>query len=242
MKNYQLVFIIVLVSSFGGGEFAQGTILFDNGSFSGTQEQRNNACQQFGPAGCSRAFTVYEDFTLTSDSTISGIQWSQHELDPNAYLRTNLSFFSGIPSDTTHLLSMTVTAIRSLNATPVLPSGNVGVDNVVSGLSINLVAGTYWFGINNDITFGVTNWDQTIGNSSTIPGRFQGVDAPNNFPQGIPGPNGSSIQFHPNENSVFRIIGTKGAIPEPIPEPSTMLLLGSGLVGLIGYRMKKAQG
>ena len=28
-------------------------------------------------------------------------------------------------------------------------------------------------------------------------------------------------------------------IPKPIPEPSTMLLLGSGLVGLIGYQMRK---
>ena len=239
MKKHHLVLTLLLVSAFWSAEFAQGTILFDNGSFSGTQEQRNNACQQIGSDGCSRAFTVYEDFSLTSDSTITGIEWSQHELDPNAYLRTNFSLFNGIPSDSTHLFSMTVTAIRSLNSTPVLGSGTVGVDNVISGLSINLMAGTYWFGINNDIAFGVTNWDQTIGNSSTIPGRFQGVEAPANFPQGIPGPDGSSIQFYPNENSVFRIIGKTGVMPGPIPEPSTMLLLGTGLVGLIGYRMKK---
>jgi len=202
------------------------TVTFDNGSFSGPQEFRNNS----GTLDSSKFFTIYEDFTLTVDSIINRIEWSQHELDISAYLRTNFSLFSGIPSDDTRILSMSVMAERTLNATPML-IGLVGVDNVISGLDIHLTAGTYWFGINNDLTVGVTNWDQTTGNDATISGRFQGVSE-GNFPLGIPGPDGSSIQFHPTENSVFTITAT------PVPEPATLPLLSIGLLAGAVFRKR----
>jgi len=89
MKGRLLVLAIVLglVTLAPFSETVYGdTVLFDNGSFSGPQEQRNNACSTFDPdidpEGCLAFFTIYEDFTLTSDSTINRIEWSQHELDP----------------------------------------------------------------------------------------------------------------------------------------------------------------
>jgi hypothetical protein len=42
----------------------------------------------------------------------------------------------------------------------------------------------------------------------------------------------------PNFNAVFSLSGETTSV-QPVPEPSTMLLLGSGLVGLVGFGRKK---
>lgn len=40
-------------------------------------------------------------------------------------------------------------------------------------------------------------------------------------------------------SSVFNLNYENGAGPDPVPEPTTMLLLGSGLVGLVGFGRRK---
>ena len=54
----------------------------------------------------------------------------------------------------------------------------------------------------------------------------------------LPGNLGSDFAFFAR---IDNIVLDKMITPQLIPEPSTMLLLGSGLVGLSGYRWKKAQ-
>ena len=219
-------------SSFGN------TILFDNGSFSGPQELRNNACSTFNDdgVGCKfiqveGQFTVYEDFTLENDSVITEIEWHQIETLPENYLHTEITFWSGIPSPNSGdglLLSIQVIAdkVLSLNDPPFGSPPEFSALNSVSGLGIELAAGTYWVGIHNEWQIGgVSSWSQTFGGPDTIGGRYQST-----------GDDARPLNFFADENSAFRIIGST---PGVVPEPSTMLLLGSGLAGLGWYRRRR---
>ncbi len=168
-------------------------VLFDNGSFSGPQVGRNAS----GP------FTIFEDFRIEFDAIVTGIEWSQHDQGDLPYDFTDISFHSNLPppSDDNLITAVRVHADRVPNNTGVLPGNLLGFDYSVNGLSIPLSAGTYWFGLRSEFPGAGATWDQTSGNTSTIPGRYQ-----RNF---LSRP---STRFFSGENSAFRIIGTPSVV------------------------------
>ena len=178
--------------------FALAAVLFDNGSFSGSQILRNNGCSSSDDDGnCNDGQTIYDQFVLGGDSVVTGFEWHQTEQKPENYLGTRLTIGRGVPSPDSLLHTFQVIADRSL--TPMAS---------VSGLGIELAAGTYWLGISNaylQFSGSISQWSQTSGTVQTIAGRWQGEWTNcGAFPTS---PEGGCLKVFPTEDSAFRVKG-----------------------------------
>ncbi|MSM39649.1 MAG: PEP-CTERM sorting domain-containing protein [Geobacter sp.] len=218
--------IVIGFAFLGIAEVSQAVVLFDNGQYSGHQSNIRNIIEP--------GFTqmIYDDFTLDRDYVITGFKWSQHDGINMVYIATNLTIFNGLPIEANTLINRDIIAERTENNTNVLWDNWYGYDYSIHNLKINLAAGTYFLGLNSVIGTGVeaiwddSSWDETDGNLSTIPGRYI-----MNYNFTEPG------SFSWWQDSVFEVIGH----PAPVPEPSTIFLLGAGLVGLAAYGRKKSK-
>ncbi len=170
-------------------------------------------------------YSVSNSFTLASNSTLTGVDfvawlYQGDTLTNIDWLITDTAFSSNVYGSGT---GVSVTTGANLGADHV----GAGLDLVQESISLSglsLAAGTYYLQLQNAVTAesNYAFWDASNGPSDAVQSGYGDTyDL-----------NGSGTN-----SETFQIIGNSGAAATP--EPSSFLLLGSGLAGLAGLVKRK---
>jgi len=231
MNRYHKRSAIIILSVLSSALFlcsatSFAAIIFDNGPVDPTRVTWNDT---------SPSFTIYDDFLLTSPTDITGLNLSIFIESASAYQQTYISIVDGVTETSNTIISpfSAIGALSSNGLTTGNPNVPFGFDVAIDGLSLLLDPGTYFLGIRTETVSGLASIGSGPGSVQTIgTGLFQGF--------GVSLANGGSLR--PGDHMAFQIIANlddgPGPGSTPIPEPGTMLLLGTGLMGLAGARRK----
>jgi hypothetical protein len=171
------------------------------------------------------AYTTYDDFTLDSPFTVTDVHWrgGYYDSPPGTIDSFTIQFYSnnaGQPGGS--LFSETILG----NAGETYVGIEGGRNSPIYDYSVNLIlpftetAGTYWLSIQANKTSIPPQWGWHIGTGG------DGVSYQQD--------SWDLTRWSEIFDLAFDLTGTAAAVPEP----STMLLLGSGLIGLWGFRKK----
>jgi hypothetical protein len=222
------VFVLGLMSVIAAVPALAGSVvLYDNGP-----STYNLSAASLGLGCITGCVTVTDSFTLSSNSTVTGVNfvtWLQGNSLPSVDWA-----ISSTPVDSASSMINIMQSFVAANTTQI----NIGtyingfdvfdiVEESFSIPNLSLPAGAYYLTLGTT-TVGVNNayWDMNDGPSTASLNYcfLAGGNCSTTF-------NNRSIG-----SESFQILGEEAS---PIPEPSSFLLLGSGLAGLVGLIKRK---
>ena len=213
MKKLALVALVLLMAA----TTAFADITFYNQPWDGNSTGR---CDNNTPSCGDTGFTVYDNFTIASGiATITQFTYVSG-IGPGSwagYTGTDWTLFGPNSSDPFGTAAYSGTAVGTVTD---LGNGHVMIS--VTGLSIPVIAGQSWiFGFSNNLLDpnAVTGRDSSgIGD-----GIFWQQD------------NSKDFQYIGSGDTAFSVSGT------PTPEPSALIMLGTGLLGAVGVLRRKVK-
>jgi len=185
-----------------------------------------NASGYFGVGG--NYLTVADPFSLGAAATVSDAVLALGNVTNSYYVNDDpVSVF--IESDSGGSPGSVLASLTQVGTIPSIGNGFDGglVTFTCSGSACNLGAGSYWLVALESDSHTFQAWDYTY-NSATSTIEASGIAS-------ATGPWSSA----PNNEEAFEI---DGAGAPPVPEPSSFLLLASGLAGLAGMVKRKLRG